>query len=85
MRVLMSLARPGMALIMVMATADAPAQTYRCRSGNSSYLSSTPCTTGAGQKIGVIGPLDSRQPTARSSYTSPIGKAPDHLVYLGAE
>lgn len=75
-------------LLMLLAAgfeAGAQTQTYRCRSGNSSYLSSVPCTTGAGQKIGVIGPLDAPQALQRQTYIAPVGKAPEHLAYLGAE
>lgn len=83
----MAAARLSMLFVMLLpsAGADAQTQTYRCRSGGSSYLSSTPCAAGAGQKIGVVGPLESPQALQRPTYLPPMGKAPDHLAYLSAE
>ncbi len=81
-------ARWGACVILMVAASQACAQTvYRCRSGGSTVISQQPCTTGAGSHIGVIGPQESRyaSPEFQTHYNPGVGKAPDHLAYLGAE
>ena len=79
----------GAVIVVTVTTSAATAQTYRCRSGQSTYLSERPCTTGAGSKISVYGPESSRE---SSRYAPPgpsqpgsIGKAPEHLGHLSPE
>ncbi len=74
------------AIVVVAVTASAAmAQTYRCRSGQSTYLSERPCTTGAGSKISVYGPETSRYTPPGPSHPASVGKAPEHLGYLSPE
>lgn len=83
-----SRARAGLTLLLALLAADASAQTlYRCRSGGSTVVSQQPCTTGAASHIGVIGAEVTRYAAPSSSYSSTpgVGKAPDHLAYLGSE
>ena len=75
----------GAMIVVTVTTSAATAQTYRCRSGQSTYLSERPCTTGAGSKISVYGPESSRYTPPSPSHSASIGKAPEHLGYLSPE
>lgn len=72
-------------VVGAVAASAAGAQTYRCRSGQSTYLSERPCTTGAGSKISIYGPESSRYTPPNPSDSVSIGKAPEHLGHLSPE
>jgi hypothetical protein len=77
------------AAIAAAAWAAAPAASaqamYRCKSGNSTYLSDRPCTTGAGSTLGTIGgaPANTyQQPSA--TYVQRPPKTAEHVGYLSS-
>ncbi len=72
-------------VVAAVAASAATAQTYRCRSGQSTYLSERPCTTGAGSRISIYGPESSRYTPPSPSDSASIGKAPEHLGHLSPE
>lgn len=61
---------------------------YRCKSGNSTYVSDRPCTAGAGSTLGSVGPTPAygSQGPAQSqagSYPRP-SQVPEHTQYLSS-
>jgi len=59
---------------------------YRCKSGNSTYVSDRPCTSGAGSTLGSMGPpptYGSQGQAQASSYQRP-SQAPEHTQYLSS-
>ena len=77
------------AAIGAAAWAAAPAASaqsmYRCKSGNSTYLSDRPCTTGAGSTLGTIGGAAGntyQQPSA--TYVQRPPKTAEHVGYLSS-
>jgi hypothetical protein len=73
----------GMAVLWA---AAAQAQTYRCSSGGSVYLSDKPCGTGqVTGRVGSFGPTAAPpSPSYAPSYSRPSG-VEAHVKYLGAE
>ena len=59
---------------------------YRCKSGNSTYVSDRPCTTGAASSFGTIGPQSNnntyQQPS--STYVQRPPKTAEHVSYLSS-
>lgn len=77
------------AAIGAAAWAAAPAASaqsmYRCKSGNSTYLSDRPCTTGAGSTLGTIGAAPAntyQQPSG--TYVQRAPKTAEHVGYLSS-
>lgn len=77
------------AAIAAAALAAAPAASaqsmYRCKSGNSTYLSDRPCTTGAGSTLGTLSAAPGntyQQPS--STYVQRAPKTAEHVGYLSS-
>jgi hypothetical protein len=73
------------AATLALAPAASAQSMYRCRSGNSTYLSDRPCTTGAGSTLGTIGAAPSntyQQPS--STYVQRPAKTAEHVGYLSS-
>ena len=71
-----------LAALMVVAPGAMAQAMYRCTNGTSTYISDRPCTGAQAGKLGALGPAPSRGNHVAPSYSPPLGKAPDHLVYL---
>jgi len=57
---------------------------YRCKSGNSTFVSDRPCPAGTGSTLGVAGATPTYgSPTQASSYQRP-SETPEHTRYLSA-
>jgi len=80
----------ALAIAALAAAPSASAQSlYRCKSGNSTYVSDRPCTTGASSSLGTIGPQGGnnnnngwQQPSSTSLQRPP--KTAEHVGYLSA-
>jgi hypothetical protein len=72
--------------VAVLWAAAAQAQTYRCSSGGSVYMSDKPCGSGqATGRVGSFGPTAAPpSPNYSQQYSRPSGVEP-HVKYLGAE
>ena len=77
------------AAVAAAALAAAPAASaqsmYRCKSGNSTYLSDRPCTAGAGSTLGTISAAPSttyQQPSG--TYVQRPPKTAEHVGYLSS-
>lgn len=74
------------ASLMVAPSASAQSL-YRCKSGNSTYVSDRPCTTGAGASLGTIGPQGGNNNTYQqpsSTYVQRAPKTAEHVGYLSS-
>lgn len=76
--------RAGVLVACLLPALAVHAETYRCRSGNSTYFSDRPCPTATTPQIGGYGPL---RPSVSSPYPTrlpPVAKAEDHVKYLSS-
>ncbi|KQU80797.1 hypothetical protein ASE08_08760 [Rhizobacter sp. Root16D2] len=73
------------AAALVAAPAASAQSMYRCKSGNSTYLSDRPCTSGAGSTLGTIGTAPSpTYPQPSGTYVQRAPKAAEHVGYLSS-
>lgn len=75
-----------LAASLMMASPASAQSLYRCKSGNSTYVSDRPCTTGAASSFGTIGPQGGngtyQQPS--STYVQRAPKTAEHVGYLSS-
>ena len=67
---------------ILIAASSSYAQTYRCSSGGSTYLSDRPCGDQNRTQIGVYGPARSSAATPYSSQLPGAPKVQEHVKYL---
>jgi hypothetical protein len=72
-------------LAPLIAASATQAQTYRCSSGGTTYLSDRPCATAPKASMGAYGPSRSMAPNPYSAPLPGAPKAQDHVKYLSAD
>lgn len=74
----------SLALALLIVSAGAQAQSYRCSNGSSIYYSDRPCSSAPAGKLGAFGdnPRQSAPPAAYSPQLPRPGKAQGHVKYL---
>lgn len=73
------------AAALVAAPAASAQSMYRCKSGNSTYVSDRPCTSGAGSTLGTVGAVQNNpSPPPSGTYVPRPAKTAEHVAYLSS-